>query len=116
MALEPDNARFLNDRALILFYHLNRDLDKAEGDFKHAIALGRKEFADTKDEVKKDDAFTAFTDALVNLARLYHKQNRTAECRATLEELLKDEPGRQEGIELRAQLEDEAAALPQKGE
>jgi tetratricopeptide (TPR) repeat protein len=106
--LKPDSARFVNDKALLLFYHLNRNLEQAEADFKKAIELGRREFADAKEE-SKDDAFSAYTDAMVNLARLYHKQKRDAECRETVQALLQEAPGRPEALELRAEIEEDSA-------
>ncbi|HKE00273.1 MAG TPA: hypothetical protein VKE69_04630 [Planctomycetota bacterium] len=38
--LQPDEPRIVNDCALILLYHLNRDLDSADEMFRRAIRLG----------------------------------------------------------------------------
>ncbi len=44
----PDDPRIINDCALILVYHLGRDLKKAEGMFKKAIALGTRMLLEKK--------------------------------------------------------------------
>ncbi len=71
LAKAPDNPRILNDAALILQYHLHRNLKLARELYRKAIASARKILAD-KDAKPSDrsEAASALRDALNNLARL----------------------------------------------
>ncbi len=66
--LDPQNPRYLNDTALILHYHLRRDLDRAKVLYERAIKEARKIVNDAKAGTReKDDAREALRDATNNL-------------------------------------------------
>ncbi len=67
----PDNPRFLNDCALVLHYHLRRDLDRAEALYLRAIDAARR-LLESPESVPaiRDSASSALKDAEENLARL----------------------------------------------
>lgn len=72
VALDDGSPRLLNDTALILQYHLHRDLDHARALYEQAIAKAQ---AALDAGAKGDDAAelrSALTDARNNLARLDH--------------------------------------------
>jgi len=67
----PDNPRILNDAALILQYHLHRNLKLARKLYLKAIASARKILADKNAKpADKSEAASALRDARSNLARL----------------------------------------------
>ncbi len=69
--LAPNNPSFLNDTALILQYHLNRDLDHAADLYQRAIDEGKRVLDDNEaDSAAKDAASTAVRDATNNLRML----------------------------------------------
>ncbi len=69
--LAPTNPSFLNDTALILQYHLHRDLDRAAELYERAIEEGKRVLADdAADSIAKDAASTAVRDATNNLGML----------------------------------------------
>ncbi len=72
LAVEPNNPRLLNDTALILVYHLKRDLDRAEKLLKRAIREGTAQMKalGTKDPGKKQFLDEAVGDAWQNLGKL----------------------------------------------
>ncbi len=72
LAVEPDNPRLLNDTALILVYHLKRDLDRAEKLLKKAVREGTAQMKalGTKDPGKKQFLDEAVGDAWQNLGKL----------------------------------------------
>lgn len=99
LALLPDDPRIVNDCALILQYHLKRDLDLAERWYIRAEDLARANFAQAEND--GDDARVAeqraiLGDALVNLARLYGDQGRMAESAEHWNELREVEATREE--------------------
>ncbi|HKE01845.1 MAG TPA: hypothetical protein VKE69_12600, partial [Planctomycetota bacterium] len=66
--LRPDEPRLVNDAALILLYHLHRDLDAAEEMFRRAIRLGEDKLAELggeRPETSDDDP------ASLGAARVY---------------------------------------------
>ena len=72
-ALEVDegNPSLLNDAALILHYHLHRDLDLAAEMYERAIEEGARVLEDEEsDSYAKDSAKVALRDAKNNLRRL----------------------------------------------
>ncbi len=82
MDLAPGDARVINDCALILQYHLHRDLDLAERWYIHAEDLSRASRAqaiDQGDEGAIAEHRSVLGDVLVNLARLYADQGKVAE-------------------------------------
>lgn len=95
IALAPDNARWVNDTGLMLYYHLNRNLEAAEQHFRRSWELGR-EVCDNPfvDEAKHDENFLAYTDAMLNLARLCSDQDRLDEAKAVIDELVELAPMR----------------------
>jgi tetratricopeptide (TPR) repeat protein len=103
--LEPDNPRILNDCALILIYHLERDLDLAEDLCARARTSGAEAYESSTEENARDEAFSAMTDALLNLARLRYDQQRLDECATTLDELLDLHPARPDALMLKVRLE-----------
>ncbi len=73
LELDPSNPSLLNDTALILHYHLLRDLDRAEELYALAIEEGERLLEDdTVDQNAKNAAKIAVRDATNNLALLKH--------------------------------------------
>ncbi len=67
----PDNPRILNDAALILQYHLHRNLKLARRLYRKAIASAKKILADKNAKpADKSEAASALRDARSNLSRL----------------------------------------------
>jgi Flp pilus assembly protein TadD len=90
MALAPDDPRIINDTALILLYHLHRDLDQAEKWFIRGEDLSRARLEQAKAD--GDDGAIAeqrgvVGDCLCNLARLYSEQGRMQEAAENWNEL-----------------------------
>jgi tetratricopeptide (TPR) repeat protein len=110
--LAPDDARYVNDTALILLYHLQRDLDRAERLFLHAIDLARADLDNPfLDDAAREERVLACGDALLNLALLLAQAGRLDEATARLDELQALSPGRPDALELRARV-DEARRAP----
>ncbi len=64
----PTDPRLLNDTAVILQYHLHRDLDKARKMYEEAILQAKRILRDrSSDKVRKKDARQAISDAKGNL-------------------------------------------------
>ncbi len=123
LALEPDNARYINDTALILLYHLHRDLDRAETMFRHAIELGQKACDNPfSDDSVREENFGAFTDAMLNLSLLMARDGRFDEAAALCDQLVAAAPDREDARGLRERIsvrntgqpfpDDPAPALP----
>lgn len=53
--LMPDEPRLVNDAALMLLYHLNRDLDRAESMFRHAAKRGAEKLDELGGERPEED-------------------------------------------------------------
>ncbi|MCB9897392.1 MAG: tetratricopeptide repeat protein [Planctomycetes bacterium] len=109
--LEPDNARFVNDTGLMLFYHLGRDLDHAKELFQQAWKLG-KDVCDNPfvDPAVYDENFSAYTDAMLNLARLYNVQGEYDRAKDVVDELLALAPNRIDAQMTRREIEGARAA------
>ncbi|MBL8841392.1 MAG: tetratricopeptide repeat protein [Planctomycetes bacterium] len=97
LALEPENARFLNDAALILMYHLGRDLDRAEEWLVRSIELAEKGWHDEArtSSQRADDQLT-LGDAYGNLINMYSQDGRETQAIARLRELEQKLPKRSE--------------------
>lgn len=104
--LEPENARWVNDTGLILLYHLDRDLDRAQELFERSWKLGREacENPFVTDE-SRDENFLAYTDAMLNLAQLHGRRGELDRARVILDELLALSPEREDALALDAQLD-----------
>lgn len=77
LTLEPSNPSALNDTALILQYHLHRDLDYAEELYNRAIVEAGKIIDDASSSAAaKDDARTALRDAKTNLRKMDRDSKR----------------------------------------
>ncbi len=99
MALSPDDGRIVNDCALILLYHLHRDLDLCERWFIRAEDLARAKLEQAKrdqDEGQITEQRGVVGDALANLARLFAEQGRMQESAQEWSELRDLDPGRPE--------------------
>ncbi len=71
LELVPDDPQLLNDTALMLHYHLERDLDRARSMYERAIALAEQKLAATDLSAEERERFeTARTDATQNLEDL----------------------------------------------
>jgi tetratricopeptide (TPR) repeat protein len=69
--LDPTNPSYLNDTALILHYHLHRDLDKAEEMYEEAIAKANLLLEEKGlNQAKVEEIRVALQDAKNNLRRL----------------------------------------------
>lgn len=74
LELEPDNAGYLNDTAVMLHYHLERDYDEALAMYDHAFELAEAELErDDITEGQREWMTTARRDARNN-ARLLRKR------------------------------------------
>ncbi len=95
IALEPDNARYVNDTGLILLYYLDRDLDRAEELFKRAWELG-EEVCDNPfvDEAVAAENLSAYGDAMLNLALLELQRGDPAKAKEINDQLLELSPER----------------------
>jgi len=99
MELLPDDPRIVNDCALILQYHLRRDLDLAELWLIRAEDLARANLAAAEndgDDARATEQRLILGDALVNLARLYGEQQKMAEAAEHWNELRALDPTRDE--------------------
>ncbi len=77
LTLEPDNPSVLNDTALILQYHLHRDLDYAKELYNRAIAEAGKVIRDEEaSAAAKEGARTALRDARTNLKKMERDTKR----------------------------------------
>jgi len=104
--LAPDNARWVNDTALILLYHLDRDLDHAEALFRRAIALATEVAANPfLDETAIAQNEEALGDAMLNLALLAARRGELDQAAELLAELLARAPHRADARALSQQVE-----------
>jgi len=77
LTLEPSNPAILNDTALILQYHLHRDLDYAKELYNRAIVeAGKIINDDSSNAAAKDDARIALRDATTNLKKMGRDSKR----------------------------------------
>jgi tetratricopeptide (TPR) repeat protein len=70
LAIDDTSPRLLNDTALILQYHLHRDLDRARELYERAVELADEALAGTLDPITAREMRSARTDARSNLSRL----------------------------------------------
>jgi hypothetical protein len=85
--LAPDDARIVNDAALIQVYHLRDELDRAETMLRDAIRIGEAQLAEMgpdPPEARRFPVAQAVGDAWQNLAYLYYHvrpdPSRVKEC------------------------------------
>ncbi|MHC4943136.1 MAG: tetratricopeptide repeat protein [Planctomycetota bacterium] len=108
LELKPGYPRYLNDSAMLIDYYLDPQGERkaeVEAMYEEAWKSGRQAFENPfSDEQEKQVMFGAFTDALVNLTRLFFKDGRIEEGRATLMELLEFSPDRREAMVLKGVL------------
>lgn len=104
--LAPDNARWVNDTGLILLYHLDRDLDRAQALFERAWELGKAACDNpfVSDESRYEN-FLAYTDAMLNLAQLEGRRGQFGQAQQIIDELLKLAPERSDALALKAELD-----------
>lgn len=77
LSLAPDDTRSLNDCALILLYHLDRELDRAESLFQKAVKLGETSLVSQDMDVQAEmDLRAAIGDAYQNLGVLYFDKKK----------------------------------------
>lgn len=116
LALKPDYPRYLNDKGMLIDYYLDPERKRtaeAEELFRKAYELGKEAYeSEYTDEEEKATMFSSFTDALVNLGRLYAREGRFEESRAMLKELQIHSPEREEGKMLEQTLDHIAANKP----
>ncbi len=97
LALEPENPRYLNDGALILMYHLGRDMDRAEEWLVRAIELAdRGLHAEGRTTSERADDQLTLGDAYGNLINMYSQDGRKELAIARLRELEQKLPKRSE--------------------
>jgi len=70
VSIDDTRPRLLNDTALILQYHLHRDLDRARFLYERAIALAEQALAENPDATSRTELRSARNDARSNLSRL----------------------------------------------
>ena len=95
VAIDGENARLLNDCALILVHYLDRDADKAQAMLDRAVVVGEKQLRDDPpaDAQEKRDLQEAVGDAYGNLGRLYLRmKNDLKQARANYEKSLEFYP------------------------
>jgi tetratricopeptide (TPR) repeat protein len=97
LQLDPTNARYLNDTALILLYHLDRDLDRAQRWLEQAIELGAAGRDDDERATgKRKEDESALIDAYGNLINLFQGTSRKEQAIARLREFAARFPTRSE--------------------
>ena len=97
LAIDPENPNYLNDTAVILLYHLGRDLDRAEVWLRDAIRFAERGLKqESRSTTKKKDDETALGDAYGNLMNICDQSNRRDDAIAALRELEKKLPARSE--------------------
>jgi len=96
MKLIPDDPRVINDAALILQYHLFRDIDQAEQWLLQARDLARSNWDLAQDDAVREDQLLVYGDSLVNLWRLFDAQGRMEEASAMRVEMREADPARPE--------------------
>ena len=118
--LEPDNARYLNDGALILLYHLDRDYDQARVWLEKSRKLAE---AGINDEKRRTDARNGdretLGDAYSNLINVVQAQGDVEYAKQLLDEFEQKLPKRHEVASWRAKLTPERVpppAEPAKGD
>jgi tetratricopeptide (TPR) repeat protein len=105
LELEPENPNFLNDTALILMYHLDRDLDRAQQWLEKAVEVADATLhRDGVESRKRADAETALGDAYGNLVNLLQGTGRKEQAVARLREFATKLPKRSEVDYWRKQL------------
>ncbi len=104
--LAPENSRYVNDTGLMLFYHLGRDLDEAESLFQRSWKLGA-EVCDNPfvDEAVFEQNFSAYTDAILNLARLYLQRGDLDQAQTTMNTLIELAPERMDAQMTRREID-----------
>ena len=97
--LEPRNPRYSNDAALMLLYHLDRDLDLAAELFERSWMLG-EEICNNPfvEQDVWDENFSAYTDAMLNLGKLYTDQQDYDQAEEVLTKLLDLAPTRMDAM------------------
>jgi tetratricopeptide (TPR) repeat protein len=96
--LSPDNSRYTNDTGLMLFYHLNRDLDEAQSLFQRSWELGAAVCSNPfVEESVFDENFSAYTDAILNLARLHLQRGDLEQAQTAINTLIELAPERGDG-------------------
>ncbi len=93
MSLAPDNARILNDTALILIYHLHRDLDRAEEWLQESLGLAQERILNG--ENTEDNTLT-FGDAMVNMIVLKDSVGEPEEAGRWFRRVEQELPDREE--------------------
>lgn len=80
LELDPNNPALLNDTALLLQYHLHRDMDYAMDLYRRAIEEAKRVLGDEQsDSYAKDAATTALRDASNNLRLLESGKQQNGE-------------------------------------
>lgn len=106
IALAPDNPRWVNDTGLILLYHLDRDLDRAEELFRRAWELGSKICENPFVSPESyDDAFGGYTDAMHNLSLLLARTGDLQQAIEVNAELLEISPERIDARQVKSDLD-----------
>ena len=94
--LEPEEARLVNDRALIAVYYLDEHLELAEQELHRSIALGEKTLAEMGPDVPETEREyfdMAVGDAWENLAFLYlHRYEEIGDSETYIKNSLKHFP------------------------
>lgn len=101
--LAPEDARIVNDRALIAVYYLDEHHDFAERELQRSIALGTRQLAEMGPDVpaqERQDLDEAVGDAWENLAYLQLiRRGRTERVEEYLDESAKHYPhARRDGV------------------
>jgi tetratricopeptide (TPR) repeat protein len=97
IALEPENARYLNDAAIVLLYHLDRDYDQARAWLEKARANAEAGSRDSnrRTEARMGDEET-LGDAFTNLINVVQAQGDLDHAKRLLDEFEKRLPKRSE--------------------
>ncbi len=96
MSLAPDNARILNDTALLLVYHLERDLDRAEEWLWEARDLAEEQLAEAESDGARASSKEVYGDALVNLLTLFYRRGEDDRAKKMFERIEEECPERAE--------------------
>lgn len=108
IAIDPTDARMTNDTGLMLLYHLDRDLERAEELFQRAWEMGAEAcnnpFADPESDSYQTD-LGGYTDAMLNLALLNAQRGDLERASEVIDELVAIAPARPDARGLKASID-----------
>jgi len=113
IAIEPENARYLNDASIVLLYHLDRDYGQARTWLESARAIAEKGMHDdARRTAARIEDETTFGDAFTNLINVVQAQGDLDYAKQLLDEFEQKLPKRSEVAYWRKKLTPERVVEP----